>query len=56
MVKPENMSGIVFYSLGEIEDILPQHKHTLIICSLNKSLFEAANIMLLDGTTLQDSI
>jgi DNA-binding transcriptional LysR family regulator len=54
MVKPENMSGIVFYSLGEIEDIFTATQAYLDNLQLreNKSLFEAANIMLLDGSNV----
>ena len=51
MVKPENMSDIVFYSLGEIEDIFtatPQYIENLKIRE-NSGIFEKANIMLLDG-------
>lgn len=51
MVKPENMSEISFYSLGQIEDIFvakPQYIENLKIRE-NSSIFEKANIMLLDG-------
>lgn len=51
MVKPENMSDITFYSLGELEDILvstPNYIDNLQIRG-EANIFEKANVMLLDG-------
>ena len=54
LVKPENTSGLKFYSLGEIEDIFTATQSYLDNLQLreNKHLFEAANIMLLDGNNV----
>ncbi len=51
MVKPENMTGLSFYSLGEIEDIFISTASYLENLRVREgsSIFEKANIMLLDG-------
>ncbi|MBP1559891.1 MAG: LysR family transcriptional regulator [Oscillospiraceae bacterium] len=51
MVKPENLSDISFYSLGEIEDVFiatPSYIENLHIRE-ESTVFEKGNIMLLDG-------
>lgn len=54
MVKPENMSDITFYSLGEIEDIFVSTKSYIDNLQIRgeANIFEKANIMLLDGENL----
>ena len=51
MVKPENQSDIGFYSLGEIEDVFIATQSYIDNLHIreNSSIFEKANIMLLDG-------
>lgn len=51
MVKPENMTELSFYSLGEIEDIFISTKSYIENLQLREDsgIFEKANIMLLDG-------
>ncbi len=54
IVKPENMTGLVFHSLGGIEDIFvssPSYMNNLNL-SENRNMFESANIMLLDGSNV----
>ncbi len=51
MVKPENQSDICFYSLGEIEDVFIATQSYIDNLHIRESssIFEKANIMLLDG-------
>ena len=51
IVKPENQSDIAFYSLGEIEDVFIATQSYIDNLHIreNSSIFEKANIMLLDG-------
>ncbi len=51
MVKPENQSDIGFYSLGEIEDVFIATQSYIDNLHIreNSSIFEKANILLLDG-------
>lgn len=51
MVRPENQSDIGFYSLGEIEDVFIATQSYIDNLHIreNSSIFEKANIMLLDG-------
>ncbi len=51
IVKPETQSEIGFYSLGEIEDVFISTKSYIDNLHIreNSSIFEKANIMLLDG-------
>lgn len=51
MVKPENMTELSFYSLGEIEDIFVTTQSYIENLSMreDRGIFEKANIMLLDG-------
>ncbi len=54
MVKPDNLSDISFYSLGEIEDVFVstnQYIENLHIRG-DSTVFEEANIMLLDGANV----
>lgn len=51
MVRPDNMTDLSFYSLGEIEDIFvstPAYINNIYARGEN-NIFEKANIMLLDG-------
>lgn len=54
MVKPENQSDICFYSLGEIEDVFVSTKSYIENLHIrgNSTVFETANIMLLDGANV----
>lgn len=51
MIKPENQTDFGFYSLGEIEDVFIATKSYVDNLHIreNTSIFEKANIMLLDG-------
>lgn len=51
MVKPENLSDISFYSLGEIEDVFVATRSYINNLHIREeaTVFEKANIMLLDG-------
>jgi len=54
MVKPENLSDLCFYSLGEIEDVFVSTRSYLENLHLRggAEVFEQANIMLLDGANV----
>lgn len=54
MIKPENQSDISFYSLGEIEDVFIATKSYIDNLHIREdsSVFEKANIMLLDGANV----
>ncbi len=54
IVRPENMTGLVFHSLGEIEDVFVSSPSYLnnFNPSENRNMFDSANIMLLDGSNV----